>query len=51
MEAGKSRLQGDSLRGATKSEVKSLRKDNSRLKELLGEQALEIQLLKKSLVA
>ena len=49
MEAGKSCLKGDSLRGATKGEVKSLRKDNSRLKELLGEQALEIQLLKKSL--
>jgi len=51
MEAGKSRLKGDSLREATKTEVKHLRKDNSHLKELLGEQALEIQLLKKSLVA
>jgi len=51
MEAGKARLQGDSLRDATKSEVKHLREENSRLKELLGEQALENQLLKKSLVA
>ena len=51
MEAGKSRLKGDGLRGATKGEVKHLRKDNSHLKELLGEQALEIQLLKKSLAA
>ena len=51
MEAGKSRLKGDSLRGATKGEVKHLRKDNSHLKELLGEQTLEIQLLKKSLAA
>ena len=49
MEAGKSRLKKDSLRDATKSEVKSLRGENSRLKELLGEQALHIQLLKKSL--
>ena len=50
MEAGKARLKGDSLRNATKSEVKELREENSRLKELLGEQALEMQLLKKSLV-
>jgi transposase len=49
MEAGKSRLKRDSLRNATKSEVKVLKNENSRLKELLGEQALEIQLLKKSL--
>lgn len=51
MEAGKARLKGDSLRNATKSEVKELREENSRLKELLGEQALEMQLLKKSLVS
>jgi len=51
MEAGKARLKGDSLRDATKGEVKHLREQNSRLKELLGEQALENQLLKKSLVS
>ncbi len=51
MEAGKASLKGDSLRNATKSEVKELREENSRLKELLGEQALETQLLKKSLNA
>ncbi|HUI23347.1 MAG TPA: transposase [Nitrososphaerales archaeon] len=49
MEAGKARLQGDSLRDATQSEVKELRAENGRLKELAGEQALQIQLLKKSL--
>lgn len=49
MEAGKARLKGDTLRDATRSEVKSLRQENMRLKELVGEQALEIQLLKKSL--
>lgn len=49
MEAGKDRLQKDSLRGATRSEVKDLRSENSRLKELLGEHALQNQLLKKSL--
>ena len=51
MEAGKSRLKGDSLRDATKSEVKRLREDNTRLKELVGDQALNIQILKKSLRA
>jgi len=51
MEAGKSRLKGDTLRNATKGEVKHLREENSRLKELLGEYTLEIQLLKKSLNA
>jgi transposase len=49
MEAGKVRLKGDTLRDATQSEVKGLRQENARLKELVGEQALEIQLLKKSL--
>jgi transposase len=49
MEAGKSQLKGDSLRNATRGDVKQLQNENSRLKELLGEQALEIQLLKKSL--
>ena len=49
MEAGKSRLKGDTLRDATQGEVKELRRENARLKELVGEQALEIQLLKKSL--
>ncbi len=49
MEAGKARLKGDTLRDATQGEVKGLRRENARLKELVGEQALEIQLLKKSL--
>ena len=49
MEAGKARLKGDTLRDATQSKVKGLRQENARLKELVGEQALEIQLLKKSL--
>jgi len=51
MEAGKACLKGNSLRNATKGEVKQLREENSRLKELLGEQALELQLVKKSLNA
>ena len=48
MEAGKSRLKRDSLRDATEDEVKALRKENERLKSILGEQALENYLLKKS---
>lgn len=49
MEAGKERLRKDSLRDATKSEVKKLRVENDKLKRLYGEQALELQLFKKSL--
>ena len=49
MEAGKSRLKRDALRDATGSEVKELREENTRLKQLAGEQALQIQLFKKSL--
>ena len=49
MEAGKARLKADSLRDATQGEVKQLREQNARLKELVGEQALEIQVLKKTL--
>ena len=51
MEAGKERLRKDFLRDATKSEVKKLRIENDRLKRLFGEQALELQLFKKSLRA
>src|SRR5664280_864668 len=49
MEAGKSRLKRDSLRDATGGEVKHLQEENNRLKELAGEQALKIQIFKKSL--
>jgi transposase len=49
MEAGKARLKGDSLREANSIEVKELWSENGRLKELAGEQALHLQLLKKSL--
>ena len=51
MEAGKERLRKDFLRDATKSEVKKLRVENDKLKRLYGEQALELQLFKKSLRA
>lgn len=48
MEAGKSRLKGNTLREANSSEVEQLRRENARLKDIVGEQALEIHLLKKS---
>lgn len=51
MEAGKSRLKGDSIRNANENEVKQLQSENNRLKSLAGEQALELCLLKKSLNA
>ena len=51
MEAGKSRLKGDSIRSANEDDVTRLKDDNVRLKQLAGEQALEISLLKKSLNA
>jgi transposase len=49
MEAGKARLKGDTMRNANASEVRALKSENIKLKELAGQQALEIQLLKKSL--
>ncbi len=51
MEAGKSRLKGDTNRSANENEVKQLQVENNRLKALAGEQALELCLLKKSLSA
>ena len=50
MEGGKSRLQGDTLRGATNDEVDRLKRENRQLKEILGEKTLELSLLKKSLL-
>jgi transposase len=50
MEAGKARLQGNTLRDATQDEVTQLREENQRLKELAGEQVLELGLLKKRLM-
>jgi len=51
MEAGKSRLQGDFKREANAREVSKLKKENSRLKEVLAEVTLEKELFKKSLKA
>ena len=51
LEAGKWRLAGDTARAATTGEVKDLRRQAQELKEVVAEQALELRLLKKSMIA
>jgi len=51
LEAGKRRLAGDTARAATSSEVRDLRQEARALKEVVAEQALELRLLKKSMIA
>src|SRR5476651_155150 len=51
LEAGKRRLAGDTARAATSGEVKDLRREARALKEVVAEQALELRLLKKSMIA
>ena len=51
LEAGKKRLAGDTARAATSDEVKQLRNEARDLKEVVAEQALELRLLKKSMIA
>ena len=51
LEAGKRRLAGDTERAATNPEVKELRRETRELKEVVAEQALELRLLKKSVIA
>ena len=46
LEAGKRRLQGNTKRQATSTEVTDLRHENSQLKEMLAELALRIRVLK-----
>ena len=49
LEAGKKRLQGDTVREATSGEVSGLRAENEQLKQLVAELSLKNRLLKKSL--
>lgn len=51
LEAGKRRLAGDTARAATSIEVRDLRREARALKEVVAEQALELRLLKKSMIA
>jgi transposase len=50
LEAGKKRLAGDTTREANTGEVKDLRREARDLKEVVAEQALELRLLKKSMI-
>ena len=49
MEAGKRRLNGDTMREANTSEVHKLKGENGTLKELVAELSLEVRFLKKNL--
>ena len=49
MDAGKRRLQGDTMREANTSEVKELKDENRSLKELVAELSLDNRDLKKNL--
>src|SRR3977135_3148066 len=51
LEAGKRRLAGDTARAATSDEVKDLKRQAQDLKAVVAEQALELRLLKKSMIA
>ena len=46
MEAGKERLTRDSVRDATRQELEKLKRENSELKELVGELSLELHRIK-----
>lgn len=48
LEAGKSRLAGDTKREASSSDVDELRSENEQLKQLVAELALKNRVLKKS---
>ena len=49
LEAGKSRLAGDTQRQASSEDVNDLREENTQLKQLVAELALKNRVLKKSL--
>ncbi len=48
MEAGKERLTRDSVRDATRQEIEQLRRENSELKQLVGELYLDLHRFKKT---
>ena len=50
MEAGKERLTRDSVRDATRQEIEQLKRENSELKQLVGELSLEAYRLKKTVI-
>ena len=50
MEAGKDRLQRDTARDATRAEVDNLKRENTRLKQVVAELSLQVYVLKKTAV-
>jgi len=50
MEAGKARLQADTVRDATQVEVEGLKRENERLRQLVAELSLEVLVLKKTAI-
>jgi len=48
--AGKDRLQRDTARDATRTEVDSLKRENTRLKQVVAELSLQVYVLKKTAV-
>jgi transposase len=50
MEAGKERLVRDNIRDTTRSEVQELKRDNTRLKQLVAELSLQVHVLKKTAI-
>lgn len=50
MEAGKTRLQADTVRDATQAEVDGLKRENERLKQLVAELSLEVLVLKETAI-
>ena len=50
MEAGKSRLQADTVRDATQVEVETVKRENERLKQLVAELSLQNLVLKKTAI-
>ena len=47
MEAGKARLQADTVRDATRAEVDGFNRENEQLKQLVAELSLDVLVLKK----
>ncbi len=48
MEAGRERLTRDAVRDATRQEIEQLKRDNSELKQLVGELSLDLHRVKKT---
>jgi len=48
MEAGRERLTRDITRDATRAEIQEIKRENARLKTLVGELSLQVHVLKKT---